>query len=239
MKTIDAADTPPGSVIYKHGLIVRLTDGTGWCVEGTTCYGSGWQWDLRGSCTLLVTGLTVEQSREFAECTSEECLARVLRLAPPTPMSSGTERKSPLLGVAVLVRAGDRVLLSRRLEGASDGVGAWSSPGGLVGDETILEAAARELREETGLELPADALDRRRRATILPGVKESRRPDGRRCVCVFVGARLDPALAASPVPSREPRKHTEWTWHTADEMLALEGDVWDSGALLRLLEEKS
>ena len=56
----------------------------------------------------------------------------------------------PVLGVSVLVREGGRVLLVKRARPPLQGY--WSLPGGHVeGGETLAEAAAREVREETGV----------------------------------------------------------------------------------------
>lgn len=58
----------------------------------------------------------------------------------------------PMVGVGVVVWQGERVLMIQR--GKEPRRGQWSLPGGLqeVG-ETVAEAAAREVREETGVEI--------------------------------------------------------------------------------------
>ncbi len=57
----------------------------------------------------------------------------------------------PLVGIGVVVRRGDNVLVVRRARPPRQG--EWSLPGGLQKlGETVFEAARREVREETGLE---------------------------------------------------------------------------------------
>lgn len=63
-------------------------------------------------------------------------------------------RESPRVGVGVVIRRGDEVLLVRRR--AVHGDGSWSTPGGhLDPGETPESCAQREALEETGIELDA------------------------------------------------------------------------------------
>ena len=67
-------------------------------------------------------------------------------------MNSIVKSSSPLVGVGVIVLRNGLVLLGERL--GSHGSGTWAFPGGhLEFGETVEQCAAREVREETGLEL--------------------------------------------------------------------------------------
>ncbi|MCD6263212.1 NUDIX hydrolase [Candidatus Bathyarchaeota archaeon] len=58
----------------------------------------------------------------------------------------------PLVGVGILIKHGEKHLLIRRA--AEPDRGLWTIPGGLVEvGERVREAAVREAREETGLEV--------------------------------------------------------------------------------------
>ena len=62
----------------------------------------------------------------------------------------------PFVGVGVVVWRGDEVLLVKR--GQAPAAGTWSIPGGLQQTgETVAQAAAREVREEAGIEIALGA----------------------------------------------------------------------------------
>jgi 8-oxo-dGTP diphosphatase len=68
-----------------------------------------------------------------------------------------TQPTPPIVDVHVLVRDGEKLLLSQR--GGPYGHGQWHAPSGkLDPGETPVQAAARELSEETGLHTDPEAL---------------------------------------------------------------------------------
>ena len=63
----------------------------------------------------------------------------------------------PIIGILALVRRGDRFLLVRRAKPPNQGY--WGFPGGVQElGETVLEAAQRELAEETGVQAAAQRI---------------------------------------------------------------------------------
>ncbi|QBD80936.1 NUDIX domain-containing protein [Ktedonosporobacter rubrisoli] len=65
---------------------------------------------------------------------------------------SNASIKRPLVGVGVIVKKGEQILLMQRQN--SHGHGTWSPPGGhLEYGETVEECATREAFEETGVKI--------------------------------------------------------------------------------------
>ncbi|HZO95787.1 MAG TPA: NUDIX domain-containing protein [Gaiellaceae bacterium] len=109
------------------------------------------------------------------------------------------EPAEELDGVGVLVVREGRVLLGRRL--AAHGRGTWAPPGGKpLAGEPLLECAARELREETGL------VARRLRVVgeTVDGFADSR---------LVYRTRFVAAEAAGEPRLLEPDRAAGWEWH--------------------------
>jgi 8-oxo-dGTP pyrophosphatase MutT (NUDIX family) len=80
------------------------------------------------------------------------------KLRPACPSCGAVVFEDPKLAVAVLIERDGRVLMGRRSR-SSASPGKWSFPAGYVDrGERVEDAAVREVREETGLEVRLDAL---------------------------------------------------------------------------------
>jgi 8-oxo-dGTP diphosphatase len=106
---------------------------------------------------------------------------------------------SPRVGVGVIVIRDGLVLLGKRR--GSHGAGTWSAPGGaLEFAEDILDCAARELMEETGL--AASSLE------LGPYTNDIFKDEGKHYVTIFVVAR---GIQGNPT-KLEPDKCEGWAW---------------------------
>lgn len=93
-------------------------------------------------------------------------------MPPSLAVPDASPPAGPVLGVSVAIWRDGRVLLVQR--GHAPWRGAWSLPGGRVErGESLAEAVARELAEETGLKLSTprlvealDAIDRAEDGTV-------------------------------------------------------------------------
>lgn len=124
---------------------------------------------------------------------------------PDAPPPAG-----PVLGVSVAVWRDEKVLLVQR--GHAPWRGAWSLPGGRVEPgERLVEAAARELAEETGLHLDAPRL-----VEALDAIDRS--PDGivraHYVIVVYTATAEGTPVAASDAAAV--------AWFTLDQLDALE-----------------
>ena len=80
------------------------------------------------------------------------------RMRPACPQCRAVVYADPKLAVGVLIEQEGQVLMGRRAPGARS-AGKWSFPAGFVDrGERVEDAAIREVREETGLEIRLDGL---------------------------------------------------------------------------------
>jgi 8-oxo-dGTP diphosphatase len=117
-----------------------------------------------------------------------------------------SEPRHPRIGVAVIVRRGDTVLLGRR-RSTSHGDGVWQFPGGhLEWGESVFDCARREAREETGLDVVVDGQG--------PWTNDRFVREDTHYVTLFVLTHCD-----NGEPQRcEPDKCDEWRWCTWDAL---------------------
>lgn len=80
------------------------------------------------------------------------------KVRPACPDCGAVVFDDPKLAVVVLIERDEKVLMGRRSR-SSASPGKWSFPAGYVDrGERVEDAAVREVREETGLEVQLDAL---------------------------------------------------------------------------------
>jgi 8-oxo-dGTP diphosphatase len=114
-------------------------------------------------------------------------------------MKASAQQRVPAVGVGVIVIRDKSILLGQRI--GSHGAQTWAPPGGhLEYGESVEHCAAREVLEETGLEL----LDIRRG----PYTSDVFEREHKHYITLFVVARVAPGEALA----REPEKCRSWEW---------------------------
>lgn len=107
----------------------------------------------------------------------------------------------PVVGAGVVVWRDGKVLLIRR--GKSPMRGRWSLPGGRQElGETVREAAVREVREETGVEIHLGAL--------LDVVDTMRRDEGGAVTLQYTLVDFDADWTAGEAVAASDAEHAEW-----------------------------
>lgn len=95
-----------------------------------------------------------------SDCGAKVCLQAVAGEDRQRYVCTGcgkTHYQSPNVLVATYICVGQKVLWIRR--GIPPAVGKWAMPGGFMeNDETPEAAAAREIREETGIDVPVEKM---------------------------------------------------------------------------------
>ncbi|MYJ71973.1 MAG: NUDIX hydrolase [Rhodospirillaceae bacterium] len=112
-----------------------------------------------------------------------------------------TLAQRPIVGVGVVVWKDGNVLLIRR--GKSPMRGRWSLPGGRQElGETVREAAVREVREETGLEI--------RLCELLDVVDTMRRDESGAVTLQYTLVDFDADWMAGEAQAASDAEHAEW-----------------------------
>lgn len=131
------------------------------------------------------------------------------------------------MGVCVVVLHEGKVLVSKRLSGAADGVGLWACPGGALEptDRGVVAGAARELREETGLTL----VNARLTSFVEEGVRAT---DDQTYATLFV---VGEASGIEALTNPEPHKHEDWQWVALRD---LPSTMWSRATVVRIASQE-
>ena len=114
------------------------------------------------------------------------------------------------VGIGVMILDGNKILLGHRCDNYKDtgGIyepGSWTIPGGKQEyDETILEGAVREVKEETNL----DVSD-----LEIYGVADDFGPDRH-----FITIQIIAHKFRGELKNLEPTKHSEWKWFDLEDL---------------------
>jgi 8-oxo-dGTP pyrophosphatase MutT (NUDIX family) len=128
-----------------------------------------------------------------------------------------TEIKNRVAGRVIVLDPEDRVLLFRAFDPARPGYGWWATPGGGLDEgETPREAAARELREETGLEVAPEALGDPFFENVAEFSFNGRQLRQRNHFFVLRTERFE--LSSAGFDEMEQQTHVEARWWSAEEL---------------------
>jgi len=141
-------------------------------------------------------------------CKAGELFSSITKRAEDAERAMGSQAKNVRVGVAVVLRRGGEVLMGLRK--GSHGAGAWSFPGGhLEPGETVQQCAARELAEETGIEIDSK---RFKKLTFTNDIFEN---EEKHYVTLYVEVAPEPGLLKLNAKLLEPDKCDAWCWQDA------------------------
>lgn len=144
-------------------------------------------------------GAAVSPFMSFCNASCRMAFERARSVAPPPRTFKETEVVR--CGVAVVLQHDGRVLMGQRK--GSHGAGSWSFPGGWMEfGESFEEAARRELREETGLELLGVT-------KVIDAMSTVFHSHGRHSVTVLLSAT---SFAGEPQVLEPDKLEGPWTW---------------------------
>ncbi len=120
--------------------------------------------------------------------------------------------KSILVGVGIMIRDGNKILLGHRSRkekyGDTGGIyepDSWTLPGGKQEyDETVLECAIRETKEETNLDISD---------LEIYGASDDIQPNKHYVTMQVIAHKFNGELK-----NMEPVKHSEWKWFDLDNL---------------------
>lgn len=114
------------------------------------------------------------------------------------------------VGIGVMIKDGNKILLGHRCDNYKDtgGIhepGSWTLPGGKQEyNETVLEGAAREVKEETNLDISELSVF---------GLSDDIQPDKH-----YVTIQVIANSYSGELKNLEPTKHSKWKWFDINDL---------------------